>query len=352
MRRIVILVIGLALAATGVVLQPAQAHEEGPSKWGLRSFTAQSLNERPYWLYVPPGEAPDEGFPVVVALHGCTQTAPNFGHGAKWVDLAVDKRFVLVLPEQSPDANGSRCWNWFLPEHQVRDKGEPAMIAAITKRVIEDFGGNEEKVFVTGVSAGADMTAILAAAYPDLFRAAAPFAGCAYATCSDISGEKAYKAMGTHARVVPALVAQGTADPLNNSVMGDTLLRQQLGTADYADNGKADGSVRKASSESVPAKPGNREAGVCVRSNNYPCPADAMGWDAYPYTVDRYVDAKGKLVVESWIIQGLMHNYPGAIVQETETALRPRTTFVDPHGPDLTHATYEFFLHYRRKIKD
>jgi poly(3-hydroxybutyrate) depolymerase len=158
--------------------------------------------------------------------------------------------------------------------------------------------------------------------------------------------------MGSHARVVPVLVAQGTADPLNNAVMGDTLLRQQLGTADYADNGKADGSIKKASTESVAAKPGKQEAGVCARSNNYPCPADVMGWDAYPHTIDRYVDAKGRVVVESWIIQGLMHNYPGAIVHEVENEQRPRTTFVDPHGPDLTTATYDFFLHHRRKVKD
>ena len=198
------------------------------------------------------------------------------------------------------------------------------------------------------------MTTVLGATYPDLFAAIAPFAGCAYATCADVTGQLAYQAMGKHARVVPAFVLQGTADPLNNPALGGTQLLQQVGTADWADNDKLDQSVKRQSSETVgsfaPA-PGAPDE-PCVRNNSFPCPAAALGWKTYPYTVDRFADAKGRLVVESWLVHGLMHDWPGGLIRDKEDAAGPRTTFVDPHGPYVTAAIWAFFEgHPMTKVK-
>src|SRR4051812_13556346 len=53
------------------------------------------------------------GRPVVVALHGCTQTASTYGTGSGWVELADRLRFTVLLPEQQTSNNISRCFNWF-----------------------------------------------------------------------------------------------------------------------------------------------------------------------------------------------------------------------------------------------
>ena len=280
-----------------------------------------------------------------MALHGCTQTSLDFALGSRWPELAEARNFVVLFPEQSTTANGLRCWNWFDPAQQTRDGEEPKAITEVALRIAGEHRIDASRIFVTGVSAGADMTAILGAVYPDVYAATAPFAGCAFATCADVSGTLAYQAMGEHARVVPSFVIQGTADPLNNLAMGETLIRQQVGTNDWADNGALDNSVIADDPEHVDAVSGENGE-LCVRNNSYPCAAGAAGWTSYPYTIERY-RSEGRVVVEAWIIHGLAHNYPGGRLQEDDPAtpdVNERTTFVDPAGPDITTATYEFFL--------
>jgi poly(hydroxyalkanoate) depolymerase family esterase len=303
------------------------------------SFTRHTGGQRDYWLYLPPGATQDR--PLVVYLHGCTQNALDASVGTRWNALAERERFAVLYPEQSAAANGALCWNWFLSEHQKRDSGEPAIIAGIVRKVAQAQGLDASRIYVLGASAGADMATNLAAAYPDLFAAVGGLAGCPYLTCSDLSGAAAHLQMGDRARVVPAFLVQGTADPLNNLAMGQALVAQWTGTDDLADDGSPNDSIsREPSSISHYGLDPGAAGGVgtlgdpCVRNSQWPCPGALLGWRTYPHSVLRHANPKGCTVVENWVIHGLSHNYPGG---------DPKGTFTDPIGPDITAAAYEFF---------
>jgi poly(hydroxyalkanoate) depolymerase family esterase len=336
----------LGLVLLGLMLPTLAAPHAAAAEPG--TFTESSYgtgaDAREFWTYVP-SSAPTQPRALVVALHGCTQTAPDFATGSRWNALAEAAGFVVVYPEQSAAANGTQCWNWFLPEHQVRGAGEPGTIAGITQQAIAAHGIDPSRVYVTGVSAGADMTAILAATYPDLYAAVAPFAGCAYSTCADVAGTLAYAQMGPRARVVPAMVMQGTADVLNNFALGETLAAQAVATNDLADDGE--------DNDSVPDQPTSTEhvgldesfvsnAGTagdtCVRNHQFPCAGGVVGAESYPYSIERHADATGCSVVDFWIVHGLGHDYPGG---------DPAGTFTDPIGPDATREIWKFFGQHR-----
>lgn len=345
MRRLAALV---AAVLAGGILAVA------PARAGTGSFTQHTWpspgapGARDYWVYVPAG-TPTTGRPLVVFLHGCTQTATEAAQLTRFDQLADQLNFIVAYPQQntSPTINGSTvdgnsagCWNWFLPDNETRDHGEAATIAGITRQVMADQQIDANRVYVDGISAGADMAVTMGAAYPDLYAAIGVVAGCPYADCADASGTLAYRAMGANARLLPVFAEQGTADVLNNEAMGAAMVQQWLGTDDLADDGAANGSVSR-----VPAttqnygfdqtpQPGSGDA--CIRPRNFPCLGGVAGFQGtYPYTVQHYADARGCDLVDSWTVHGLAHAYPGG---------DPNAAFTDPLGPDITTAAYQFFL--------
>lgn len=114
---------------------------------------------------------------LVVVLHGCLQTASGHGYGAGWVGLAERFGFALLLPEQRADNNANLCFNWFEPRHASRGAGEAESIRAMIARMAADHAIDPARVFVTGLSAGGAMTAVMLATYPELFAAGAIVAG-------------------------------------------------------------------------------------------------------------------------------------------------------------------------------
>ncbi|MBV8982120.1 MAG: hypothetical protein JO086_14550, partial [Acidimicrobiia bacterium] len=234
--------------------------------------------------------------------------------------------------------------NWFLPQNETRDSGEAAAIAGITRQVIADQQIDPDRVYVEGISAGADMAVNMGAAYPDLYAAIGVDAGCAYSDCGDSSGQLAYRAMGAYARPMPVFAVQGTADVLNNYAMGAAMVQQWLGTDDVADDGVANGSVSRLPATTTnygfdqTPKPGSGDP--CIQARNFPCIGGVVGFQGtYPYTVQRYADAHGCDLVDSWTVHGLAHAYPGG---------DPAAAFTDPLGPDVTSAAYQFFLAHPR----
>jgi poly(3-hydroxybutyrate) depolymerase len=211
----------------------------------------------------------------------------------------------------------------------------------MTRDVMSRFAVDGRRVWLAGASAGADMATILAATHPDLYAAVAPIAGCAYLTCSDVSGRAAHAAMGPRARVMPTLVVQGDVDMVNNAAMGSTALAQWLGTNDLADDGAANGSVPRTPSSQThhPAVQGAPPGDPCVGNSRLPCVGGAVGLKSYPYTVLRYDGADGRSVVEALVVHGANHAYTGG---------DPQGTFVDPVGPDLAHALHDFFAAHPR----
>ncbi len=133
--------------------------------------------------YVPDGLP--AGRPVVVALHGCTQNASGYGTGSGWTQLADRWGFSVVLPQQQSANNGSSCFNWFQSGDIARGQGEAASVAQMVDRQLADVSGG--RVYVTGLSAGGGMAAVMMAAYPEKFTAGGIVAGLPYG-CAQAAG--------------------------------------------------------------------------------------------------------------------------------------------------------------------
>jgi len=128
--------------------------------------------------YVPDG-LPDAA-PLVVVLHGCTQTALSYERGTGWTELADRYGFAVLYPEQRRRNNPLRCFNWFKSEDMTRDSGEPLSIRQMVEHMISDHHSDSKHIFITGLSAGAAMTSAMLATHPDVFAGGAIIAGVPY----------------------------------------------------------------------------------------------------------------------------------------------------------------------------
>ncbi len=181
--------------------------------------------------------------PLVVVLHGCTQTAPAYARGAGWIELADRCGFVLLCPEQTRSNNPNLCFNWFQPSDISRGGGEAASIHAMIQRAVADYDLDAGQVFVTGLSAGGAMATTMLATYPEVFAGGAIIAGLPYGVASNM--QEAFSAMH-HGRALPTStlgdavrsasshsgpwprisVWQGDEDSTVNAGVADDLVRQ------------------------------------------------------------------------------------------------------------------------------
>jgi poly(hydroxyalkanoate) depolymerase family esterase len=341
------LVLGPLLLLGLAVPHAVQAAPQG--RLSHHRYTEPGGLTREYLQYVPAGLP--AGRPLVVFLHGCNETAAEGMAASHFNALADKERFAVVYPAQvrptnssAPvaDGNGVGCWNWFLPDDQVRGGGEPAVLAGIARSVTKALRSDRRRVYVEGISAGADMTVILAAAYPDVFAAAGSLAGCAYQTCGDLTGRLAFTQMGGRARMVPLFVENGTADVLNPAPQSVALAQSWLGLGDLVDDGTANGSFSRVPATQATSVPGGSPSpgggDACVHNNSFLCLGGILGLADYPVTRTTWDDAKGRDVLELWLVHGLAHAHPHAPGDGPYT---------DPLGPDVTASSYRFFLQHR-----
>src|SRR5665213_3720211 len=126
------------------------------------------------------------GAPLVVVLHGCGQTASGYALGAGWCQLADQLGFAVLAPEQKAVNNPNTCFNWFNPEDITRGEGEAASIAAMIATLTQTHKLDASRVFITGLSAGGAMAAVMLANYPELFAGGAIIAGLPFGAAANV----------------------------------------------------------------------------------------------------------------------------------------------------------------------
>lgn len=153
-----------------------------PRGWAQSSTLVLRFGSNPGNLlmrtYVPQG-LPAHA-PLVVALHGCLQTALAYDDETGWVALAQKRQFALLLPEQKPVNHFLGCFRWYSPAHAERNRGEALSIKQMIDKMKADHQIDPQRIYVTGLSAGGAMTAVMLATYPELFAGGAIIAGVPY----------------------------------------------------------------------------------------------------------------------------------------------------------------------------
>lgn len=272
---------------------------------------------RTYKLYIPAAYT-GEALPLVVMLHGCKQNPDDFAAGTGMNQLAELHNCLVLYPAQAAKANGSNCWNWFNPQDQERDRGEPSIIADMTRQIMREYKVDPDRVYVAGLSAGGAMASILAARYPDLYAAVAVHSGLAAGSAHDVvSAFNAMKqskpsAASRYCQPVPAIVFHGDRDRTVHPGNGAEVLAQSMGAAGeskHPDQMKA----RK-----VEGKAANGRA----------------------YTQTIYFNGEEQVLAEHWTIHGLGHAWSGG---------SKAGSYTDPKGPDASAEMLRFFFAHARK---
>lgn len=263
-----------------------------------------------YKLYVPSGHGA-QPMPLVVMLHGCTQSPDDFAAGTRMNELAEEHGFLVAYPAQTKAANASRCWNWFSAADQQRDRGEPALIAGVARQVMADFAVAEGRVYVAGLSAGGATAAIMGVLYPDLFAAVGVHSGLACGAARDLPS--ALSAM------------RGGASPANLPRGGAAAPPTIIFHGDH------DKTVHPANATQVASQV---NAGAVaerdVQKGETP--------QGVRYTRRVEADRDGVPVLEHWVIHGLGHSWSGG---------SPAGSYTDARGPDASREMIRFFEHHR-----
>jgi len=171
------------LAALRAASHRAETPGSGERLAKLETFGANpgSLQAR---LHVP-RDLP-KGAPLVVVLHGCTQSADAYDHGSGWSALADEAGFALLFPQQTRANNPNLCFNWFVPGDARRGQGEAGSIRDMIATMVREHAIDERQIFITGLSAGGAMSSVMLAAYPELFAGGAIIAGLPFGVADTI----------------------------------------------------------------------------------------------------------------------------------------------------------------------
>ena len=314
-----------------IILEPEKDRDTGlydSPKGRNSSFTLHQFvfegDVYPYRLYIPSLPASAFGqptkMPLIVLLHGCKQDALDFSHGTAMNTLAENHQAMVLYPEQVISSNAMRCWNWFDPNHQQTDQGEPGMIAALTLKMIAECHADPARIYVAGLSAGGAMAAVVAHLYPLLFAAVGVHSGLAAGAAQSMM--QAFSAMqegskGSRTTAMPTIVFHGTADQTVNPNNGKYVVDAAL-TA-YKAKGQ----------ELVKSKASAKTLGEASGGASQDEPAERT----------TYSNAAGKPFVESWRIPAGPHAWSGG---------NSRGSYTDPDGPDASKAMLAFFLQHRR----
>ena len=303
-------------------VSPAHRPIQDGAQFVAATFSSEA-GSRPYKLYIP-SRYRGEPVPLIVMLHGCTQSPDDFAAGTRMNELAEEFVFLVAYPAQPTSANAQKCWNWFKPGDQERGRGEPALIAGITREVMHDHVVDPARVYVAGLSAGGAAAAIMGAAYPDLYAAIGVHSGLACGVARDIPSAFAAMRQGgsvprrsgvqsareTVERIVPTIVFHADRDTTVHPTNGDQVMVQAAG-------------------------PAGRKLRSATEHGQIP------GGHGYSRTV--CTDVAGSPVLEQWVIHGGGHAWSGG---------SQNGSYTDPLGPDASREMLRFFLGHPHPAQD
>jgi poly(hydroxyalkanoate) depolymerase family esterase len=287
----------------------------------IEAVYSNAAGSRAYKLYIPSGYH-GQAVPLVVMLHGCTQSPDDFAAGTRMNTIAEEQTCLVAYPAQASNANAAKCWNWFRPGDQRRGQGEPSLIAGITRQIMRDYVVDPGRVYVGGLSAGAAAAAVMGAAYPDLFAAIGVHSGLACGAASDVPS--AFAAMRQGESALPSAYGDISAAPGHGPTVGPTV-------PTIVFHGDADTTVHPRNSDHVIAQAiGTTSAQTKVQRGRIP------GGHAYTRTI--HCDASGRSILEQWEIHGAGHAWSGG---------SPAGSYTDPRGPDAAREMLRFFLQHQ-----
>src|SRR5437762_530073 len=321
----------IAILIPGLLLQWfPKVHADSSGTWQQYTYNG-SAGSRPYFVYTPANYQVGTATPMIVMLHGCTQTPTDFAAGTQMDQLADQKQFIVVYPQETSTYSQEECWNWFNSADQSRGSGEPAIIAGIVqavKQTTSQWTIDTHHIYAAGLSAGAAMTVILGATYPDIFAAIGVQSGLEYQAATSSTdaytdlrqggpdparqGQAACNATERAARVVPTITFHGTSDYLVYPINGEQVVRQWMQTDHLASH-----NAYNASFNSPTSTTNGQVAG------------------GHSYSVYTWNDNNGNEVQEYWLVNGMGHGWSGG---------SSSGTYTDPQGPGATQAIYNFFM--------
>ena len=260
--------------------------------------------------------------PLVVALHGCSQSAEEYDCGAGWSSLADRFGFAVLYPQQQPANNPKNCFSWFLPGDIARDQGEALSIRQMIEHAIATFGVDRRRVFVTGLSAGGAMASVMLATYPEVFAGGAIIAGLPYGCAR--SAQQAFEAMFTE--------QSPSARALGDRVRAASVHRGPWPKISVW-HGTADPIVKPSNAENIVSQwtdvHGLSAAFTYEKSSG-------------SYTRKVWTDADGDALIEAFSISGMAHGVPLGSAMGGEFCGSPGAFFLDA-GISSTHHIARFW---------
>jgi poly(hydroxyalkanoate) depolymerase family esterase len=315
-------------------MQPQRRHHDAPTIAGqlerIESFAPNpgALNGH---VYLPQNLQP--GAPLVVVLHGCTQSAVDYASAAGWLELADRHCFAVLLPQQQRTNNANLCFNWFERGDVQRDQGEAASIKSMIDHVAGGYNIDSAKIFITGLSAGAAMAGAMLACYPEVFAGGGLIAGLPHGTASSIttafhqmrggprkSGPQlgaSVMASSDHKGPWPRIsIWHGDSDRTVNAINGDASLSQWLsvhGLADSTPNARKEANVSRRTWSDDDGRVKVEHVKVGGMGHGTPIDlrqADAVG-KAVPFVLDAGI-ASSEHLLDFWGISDLPERKPMA----------------------------------------
>ncbi|MFZ1389263.1 MAG: PHB depolymerase family esterase [Thiolinea sp.] len=301
--------------------KPAQSEQRAGT--GKPQFITKSFSNehgvREYKLYIPSsyGQKP---LPLVIMLHGCTQTADDFAAGTAMNQLAEELGFLVAYPNQTASANNKRCWNWFKTQDQQTNQGEPAIIAGLTQAIIRDYQADKQRVYIAGLSAGGAMAAIMGATYPKLYAAVGVHSGLAVGSATNVISALAAMNKGScrvkeitqnSASFVPTIVFHGDNDSVVHLRNGEQVYAQAEQRLKASNDDYFNDNAFQLEQEQIKPKQGRSYTRACLN------------------------DAQGLAHIEYWTIHGAGHAWSGG---------NASGSYTDPQGPNASREMLRFFL--------